>query len=157
MAIEDNPSREALEFEGQTTVIHDYAAKLVPGILQTEAYAREVLGSGARPKSDEERDRLLSTRLARAGILGDFHSPVMWSLLDEAVLRRPIGGPAVMCHQLRHIAALGEQRRVRLHVLPFEVGAHSLLDGIVSLMWFEDLPPIAYVEGLRTGRAPFCS
>ncbi len=57
-----------------------------------------------------------------------------------------------MCHRLRHIAALGEQRRVRLHVLPFEVGAHSLLDGIVSLMWFEDLPPIAYVEGLRTGR-----
>ncbi|MFE9534327.1 Scr1 family TA system antitoxin-like transcriptional regulator [Streptomyces sp. NPDC006691] len=143
---------EALEFEGQATVIHDYAAKLVPGILQTEAYAREVLGSGARPKSDEERDRLLSTRLARAGILEDFHSPVVWSLLDEAVLRRPIGGPAVMCHQLRHIAALGERRRVRLHVLPFEVGAHSLLEGIVSLMWFEDLPPIAYVEGLRTGR-----
>ncbi|WP_240361902.1 Scr1 family TA system antitoxin-like transcriptional regulator [Streptomyces sp. MBT27] len=43
-------------------------------------------------KSDEERDRLLSTRLARAGILGDFHSPVVWSLLDEAALRRPIGG-----------------------------------------------------------------
>ncbi|MFD9221869.1 Scr1 family TA system antitoxin-like transcriptional regulator [Streptomyces sp. NPDC060064] len=143
---------EALEFEQQATVIREYAPKLVPGILQTEAYAREVLGSGHPPKNAEERDRLLVTRLERARILDNFDSPVVWTMLDEAVLRRPVGGPAVMCEQLRHILALGDSRRVRVHVLPFSVGAHAMLEGFVSLMWFDDLPPIAYVEGLKSGR-----
>ncbi|MEU9961833.1 helix-turn-helix transcriptional regulator [Streptomyces sp. NPDC050982] len=143
---------EALEFEGQATEIRVYAPKLVPGLLQTVAYAREVLGSGHPPKSDEERDKLLATRLERARILEDFHSPMLWAMLDEAVLRRPIGGPAVMCEQLRHILSLGQERRIRVHVLPFTVGAHALLEGVVSLMWFADLPPVAYVEGLNTGR-----
>ncbi|WP_418958954.1 helix-turn-helix domain-containing protein [Streptomyces tritici] len=143
---------EALEFEGVATVIREYAPKMVPGIVQTEAYAREVLSSGSSPKSDEERDKLLVTRLERARILGNFDSPVVWILLDEAVVRRHVGGPAVMCEQLRHILALGESRRIRVHVLPFSVGYHALLEGEVKLMWFEDMPPIAYVEGLKSGR-----
>ncbi|MFE5026867.1 Scr1 family TA system antitoxin-like transcriptional regulator [Streptomyces sp. NPDC056656] len=143
---------EAMELERQATVIRTYAPKLVPGMLQTEAYAREVLQSGFPPKTDEERDRLLVTRLARARVLDNFTSPVAWYLLDEAVLRRPVGGPAVMCEQLCHIAAVGESRRIRVHVLPFSTGLHALLEGSVSLMWFEDLPPVAYVEGLKTGR-----
>ncbi|MFI8288858.1 Scr1 family TA system antitoxin-like transcriptional regulator [Streptomyces sp. NPDC085614] len=143
---------EALEFEGQATVIRVYGPKLVPGILQTRAYAQEVLSSGSSPKSDEERDRLLVTRLERARILEDFHSPVVWILLDEAVLRQHVGGPAVMCEQLCHIVGLGERRRIRVHVLPFAVGYHALMEGFVSLMWFADQPPIAYVEGLKSGR-----
>ncbi|MFE5633383.1 Scr1 family TA system antitoxin-like transcriptional regulator [Streptomyces sp. NPDC056463] len=143
---------EALEFEGQATLIRVYGPKLVPGLLQTEAYARAVLGSGHPPKSDATRDKLLVTRLERARILENFDSPVVWVLMDEAVLRQHIGGPAVMCEQLRHIAKLGESRRIRVHVLPFTVGAHAMLEGFVSLMWFADLPPIAYVEGLKSGR-----
>ncbi|MFF1687636.1 MULTISPECIES: Scr1 family TA system antitoxin-like transcriptional regulator [unclassified Streptomyces] len=143
---------EALELERQATVIRTYAPKLVPGMLQTEAYAREVLQSGFPPKTDEERDRLLVTRLDRARILDNFTSPVAWYLLDEAVLRRPVGGSAVMCEQLCHIAAVGESRRIRVHVLPFSAGLHALLEGSVSLMWFADLPPVAYVEALKTGR-----
>ncbi|WP_327369679.1 helix-turn-helix domain-containing protein [Streptomyces sp. NBC_01217] len=142
----------AADFERQATVIRLYEPKLIPGLLQTEAYAREVLSSGFPPKGDEERDRLLVTRLERARILDNFHSPVVWALLDEAVLRRPIGGPAVMAKQLRHVVELGERRRVRVHVLPFAAGYHALLEGMVSLMWFEDMPPVAYAEGLKTGR-----
>ncbi|MHC0432191.1 helix-turn-helix domain-containing protein [Streptomyces sp. O3] len=143
---------EALELERQATVIREYGPKLVPGVLQTPAYAREVLGSGFPSKSADERDKLLVTRLERARILDDFHSPVFWVLLDEAVLRRPIGGPEVMCEQLRHIEELGASHRIRVHVLPFSAGFHALLEGFVTLMWFEDLPPVAYVEGLKTGR-----
>ncbi|POX57113.1 transcriptional regulator [Streptomyces sp. Ru71] len=143
---------EALEFEGQAVEIREYAPKLVPGILQTPDYAREVLSSGAVPKSPDERDELLVTRLERARILGNFHSPRVWILLDEAVLRRKIGGPRVMCEQLRHIAELGDSNRIRVHVLPFSVGYHALLEGFVSLMRFEDMPPIAYTEGLKSGR-----
>ncbi|MEU6087596.1 helix-turn-helix transcriptional regulator [Streptomyces sp. NPDC047085] len=143
---------EALRLEQQAKVIRVYAPKLVPGLLQTEAYACEVLQSGFPPRTDEERDQLLATRLDRARILSEFKSPVLWALLDEAVLRRPVGGPAVMSEQLHHVAALGESRRIRVHVLPYSVGYHALLEGIVTLMWFEDLPPVAYVEGLKTGR-----
>ncbi|MFE0172664.1 Scr1 family TA system antitoxin-like transcriptional regulator [Streptomyces sp. NPDC059002] len=143
---------EALEFERQATVIREYACTLVPGFLQTEAYAKEVLGSGHPPKSDAERDKLLSTRLERTHILDDFGSPVVWVLFGEAVLRQAIGSPAVMCEQLGHIAELGATRRIRVHVLPFRAGAHAALEGPVKLMWFEDLPPVAYVEGLKTGR-----
>ncbi|MEU4270161.1 helix-turn-helix transcriptional regulator [Streptomyces sp. NPDC026092] len=143
---------EALEFEGQATTIRVYGQTLVPGVLQTRAYAEEVLTSGPEPQSDDERDRLLVTRLERARVLEKFDSPMFWVILDEAVLRRNIGGPAVMCEQLRHIVRLAESRRIRVHVLPFSVGAHTLLKGLVSLMWFEDQPPIAYVEGLNSGR-----
>ncbi|MFB7513830.1 Scr1 family TA system antitoxin-like transcriptional regulator [Streptomyces sp. NPDC056144] len=143
---------EALEFEGEAVAIRLYAPKLVPGILQTTAYAREVLSSGSPPKRDEERDRLLVTRLERAQILEDFESPVVWVMLDEEVLRRPVGGPAVMCEQLRHILKLGESRRIRVHILPLTVGYHSLMEGLVTLMWFADQPPIAYSEGLKSGR-----
>ncbi|MFI6939475.1 helix-turn-helix domain-containing protein [Streptomyces sp. NPDC050418] len=143
---------EALELERQATVIRVYGPKLVPGVLQTEAYARAVLGSGFPAKTADERDKLLVTRLQRGRILRDFHSPVYWALLDEAVLRRPVGGPAVMCEQLCHIAKLGEHDRIRVHVLPFAGGLHALMEGVVSLMWFDDLPPVAYVEGLSVGR-----
>ncbi|MBJ3805560.1 helix-turn-helix domain-containing protein [Streptomyces flavofungini] len=143
---------EALELEQRATVIRTYGPKLVPGLLQTRAYANEIFRLWYPPKSAEERDALLVTRLARAQIFDDFKSPVAWYLLDEAVLRRPIGGPAVMCGQLRHIVDLGERERIRVHVLPFEVGPHVLLDGFVSLMWFDDLPPIAYVEALNFGK-----
>ncbi|MEU9894106.1 helix-turn-helix transcriptional regulator [Streptomyces phaeochromogenes] len=142
----------ALEFEGQATVIKEYAPTLVPGILQTQPYAYEVFSSSYPRKSDAERDKLLATRLERAGILDDFHSPEVWALLDEAVLRRVIGGPAVMCEQLRHIAKLGESRRISVHVLPFATGAHTLLEGFLSLMWFDELPSIAYAEGVNSGR-----
>ncbi|GHB16659.1 transcriptional regulator [Streptomyces umbrinus] len=143
---------EAAELELQATVIRQYAGTLVPGFLQTEGYAREVLGSGHPAKRTEERDRLLVTRLERARILDDFESPQVWILLGEAVLRQMIGGPAIMCEQLRHIVELGESRRIRVHVLPFRVGAHAALEGPVKLMWFQDLPPVAYVEGLKSGR-----
>jgi transcriptional regulator with XRE-family HTH domain len=139
------------QFEKQATMIREYGSSLVPGLLQTEAYMRAVFRSGFPPKSDERCDKAVVTRLERARILDDPVLPVMWVLLDEAVLRRPIGGPAVMAEQLGHIAELGERERIRAHVLPFGVGVHPLLAGALTLMWFDDAPPLAYVEGLKSG------
>ncbi|WP_053755643.1 helix-turn-helix domain-containing protein [Streptomyces sp. MMG1533] len=143
---------EAAELERQAVAIKQYASTLVPGFLQTPEYAREVLGSGHPAKSDEKRDSLLATRVERTRILDDFDSPKVTLLLGEAVLRQVIGSPEIMCEQLWHIAELGESRRIRAHVLPFTAGAHALLAGPVKLMWFEELPPVAYVEGLKSGR-----
>ncbi|MFE9371902.1 Scr1 family TA system antitoxin-like transcriptional regulator [Streptomyces sp. NPDC006711] len=139
-------------FEGQATIIREYAPELVPGVLQTEAYARAVFQTRFPPMTDEECDKALVTRLDRSRILDDAKLPVMWAMLNEAVLRRRVGGPAIMADQLRHLAELGERRRIRLHVLPFGAGAHSMMEGMVSLMWFEELPPVVYVEGWRTGK-----
>lgn len=139
------------DFEKQATMIREYGSKLVPGLLQNEAYMRAIFGSDFPPKSQEQCDKAVVTRLERAQILEDPVSPVLWALLDEAVLRRPIGGPAVMAEQLRHIAGLGEGGRIRVYVLPFAGGVHPLLEGTLKLMWFDDAPPLAYVEGLKSG------
>ncbi|ARH92374.1 MULTISPECIES: helix-turn-helix domain-containing protein [Streptomyces] len=142
----------ARHLEQQATMIREFALSFVPGILQTERYAHAVLGVGFPPLSDDERDRAVVARLERAKILNDPVSPVVWVLMDEAVLRRPIGGADVMAEQLTHIVRLVESDRVRLHVMPLGLGAHPLLPGMVSLMWFEDQPPAVYCEGMYMGK-----
>lgn len=97
-------------------------------------------------------DKLVEDRLARAKLLGDPTTPMFWAILDEAVIRRPIGGPEVMAEALRHVAALIRRHRIIVQVLPFRVGAHAALEGALKLMYFDDAPPLAYTEGLNTGR-----
>ncbi|GAA1428223.1 helix-turn-helix transcriptional regulator [Streptomyces thermospinosisporus] len=142
----------ARRLEQQAVMIREFALSFVPGILQTERYARAVLSTSFPPASEEERDRLVVTRLERAKILDDPVTPVVWALLDEAVLRRRIGGPGVMEEQLNHLVRLAEIGRIRVHVLPFALGVHPLLSNMLTLMWFEDQPPVAYGEGLWMGR-----
>jgi transcriptional regulator with XRE-family HTH domain len=138
--------------EQQAVMIREFALSFVPGILQTERYARAVLSTSFPPVGEEESDRRLVTRLERAKILDDPVTPVVWALLDEAVLRRQVGGPAIMAEQLRHLARLAECGRIQVYVLPFSLGLHPLLSNMLTLMWFEDQPPLAYGEGLYMGR-----
>nr|WP_127893810.1 helix-turn-helix transcriptional regulator [Streptomyces sp. S10(2018)] len=137
--------------EQQAVMIREFALSFVPGILQTERYARAVLSTSFPPVSEEECDRLVVTRLERAKVLDDPVTPVVWALLDEAVLRRAVGGPEIMAEQVAHLVGLVESGRVRVHVLPFELGCHPLMDGMVTFMEFEDQPPVAYSEGMRMG------
>lgn len=142
----------ARQLEQQATMIWEFALNFVPGILQTKRYARAVLGSSFPPKSDEVCDRHVVARLERAKFLNDPVTPVVWALLDEGVLRRPVGGPEVMAEQLMHIVRLAETGRIRVNVLPFALGFHPLMEGMLTLMWFEDQPPLAYSEGLSMGK-----
>lgn len=141
----------ARQLEQQATTINEFALSYFPGILQTEAYARAVLRVGFPPVSEEERDRLVVTRVERSKVLDNPTSPLVWAVLDEAVLRRPFGGRDVMANQLMHAVRLVESERVRVHVLPFS-GPHPLLQSMLTLMWFEDQPPVAYSEGLQVGK-----
>jgi transcriptional regulator with XRE-family HTH domain len=138
--------------EQQAVMIREFALSFVPGILQTERYARAVLSTSFPPVSEEECDRLVVTRLERARILDNPVTPVVWALLDEAVLRRVVGGREVMAEQIAHLVRLVERRRVRVHVVPYGVGAYQLLQGLVTLMSFEDQPPLAYSEGVQVGK-----
>ncbi|MET7753882.1 helix-turn-helix transcriptional regulator [Streptomyces sp. NPDC005389] len=137
--------------EQQALMIREFALSFIPGILQTERYARAVLSTSFPPVGEEECDRLVVTRLERAKILDDPVMPVVWALLDEAVLRRSVGSGGIMAEQITHMVRLVESGRVRVHVLPFGVGAYQLLQGMLSLMWFEDQPPLAYAEGNSVG------
>jgi transcriptional regulator with XRE-family HTH domain len=138
--------------EQQAVEIREFALAYFPGILQTKRYARAVLGSAFPPVSDEECDRRVVTRLERARILEDPVTPVVWVVLDETVLRRPIGSPDVMTEQIMHIVRLTETGRIRAHVMPFDVGHHPLMSSMLTLMWFEDQPPLAYTEGGHVGK-----
>lgn len=102
--------------------------------------------------SEEECDRLVVTRLQRAKVLVNPVSPVVWALVDEAVLRRVVGSGEIMAEQITHLVRLVESRRVRVHVLPFGLGVHTLMQGMLTLMKFEDQPPTAYSEGIQVGQ-----
>ncbi|GAA3818373.1 helix-turn-helix transcriptional regulator [Streptomyces phyllanthi] len=138
--------------EQQAVMIREFALAYFPGILQTERYARVILGSAFPPVSEEECDRRVVTRLERAKILENPVIPTVWVLLDEVVLRRPVGSADIMAEQIMHIVLLAESGRIRVHVMPFAVGLHPLMQSMLTLMWFEDQPPLAYTEGERMGK-----
>ncbi|WP_335936732.1 helix-turn-helix domain-containing protein [Streptomyces sp. PTD5-9] len=139
------------EMEREATEIRQYGASLIPGLLQTEPYARAVFHAYHVNYRPRELDEFVVNRLERSRLLSDSPTPVAWTLLDEAALRRRVGGPEVMAEQLHKIADMAESGRLRLHVLPFASGAHPLQESMLYLLNFADAPPIAYVEGLRTG------
>ncbi|RST12652.1 transcriptional regulator [Streptomyces sp. WAC05374] len=143
---------EAAEAEAVATAIKEYAPLLIPGVLQTERYAREVFRAYQPTATEDVIDGLVEARLARAQILADPTKPLLWAVLDEAVLRRKVGGPAVMAEALRHIAGLGRRHRLIVQVLPFSVGAHTSMGGALKLMAFDDAPTLAYFEGPGTGQ-----
>ncbi|MFF8829679.1 Scr1 family TA system antitoxin-like transcriptional regulator [Streptomyces sp. NPDC015131] len=139
------------ELEQQATLIQQFALSLVPGMLQTPEYAREIFRAYRPNYTPDELDREVVIRTARSQLLDKPAAPVMWTLLDEAVLRRRVGGSRTMAGQLHKIADLAENGRLRLHVLSFARGAHALQQSLLTLMSFADSAPVAYVEGLLTG------
>lgn len=143
---------EAAESEAQATAIREYAPLLIPGLLQTAAYARAVNRAYDPTTSEETIDVWVEGRMERIRLLDHPTKPVLWVVLDEAALRRETGGRAVMAEALRHIANLAHRKRAIVQVLPFSAGAHSAMEGALKLMEFEDAPPLAYYEGVRIGR-----
>ncbi|MFG2627993.1 helix-turn-helix domain-containing protein [Streptomyces sp. NPDC048473] len=143
---------EAAEAEAVAKRIKEYAPLLIPGLLQTEAYARAVFRAYQPTAPEEEIDSLVAARLERGQLLDDPTTPMLWTVLDEAVLRRCSGGPAAMEEALRHIAALIRRHRIIVQVIPFSEGAHAAMDGGLKLMSFSDAPPLAYLDGLGSGQ-----
>ncbi|WP_326817544.1 MULTISPECIES: helix-turn-helix domain-containing protein [unclassified Streptomyces] len=143
---------EAAEAEAVARTIKEYAPQLIPGLLQTEAYARAVFRGGLPMAAENVVDDLTRVRLDRAQLLSDPTTPLFWSVLDEAVLRRKVGGPAVMAEALNHLLKLAREHRIIVQVLPFNAGAHMAMEGPLKLMSFDDAPPLAYLQGLGTGK-----
>ncbi|KOG33979.1 helix-turn-helix domain-containing protein [Streptomyces resistomycificus] len=143
---------EAAETERNATAIREYASMLIPGLLQTPAYARSVCRAYQPTALEEAIEELVVARMERARILDDPTRPMLWAVIDEAAVRRVTGDRAVMAEVLRHIAGLTRRNRAIVQVLPFDAGAHPAMQGCVKLMDFGDAPPVVYLEGVGTGR-----
>lgn len=120
--------REWIEFEREARLLRWFEPALIPGLLQTEAYARAVLGWGGLMPADEVEQRAES-RIERQAILTGPRPPQFFAMIDEAALRRCVGSSAVMVEQSRHLAELAERPHVHIQAVPLSAGAHAGLAG----------------------------
>ena len=141
-----------LGLEAAAALIRTYEVQFVPGLLQTAAYARQVILLGHRGASAAELDRRVELRMQRKELLRRSNPPQLWAVLDEAALRRPIGGAAVMREQLDALIEATAAPHVRLQIVPFSAGGHAAASGAFSILRFgdADLPDIVYIEQLTS-------
>jgi Domain of unknown function (DUF5753)/Helix-turn-helix domain len=141
-----------LGLEAAAAVIRTYEVQFVPGLLQTADYARAVILLGHRNASADEINRRVSLRMDRQRILTRRDPPHLWVVMDEAVLRRPVGGQGIMRGQLAALVEASKLPNIRLQIIPFHVGGHAASGGAFSILRFrdQDLPDVVYVEQLTS-------
>jgi transcriptional regulator with XRE-family HTH domain len=144
-----------LGLEQAATLIRSYDPQLVPGLLQTPEYARTVFSLPGRSPG-QRAERQLAVRMRRQEILHRADPPHLWAVIDEAALRRPVGGAAVMRAQIEHLLEIGQLRHVNIQVLPFRAGGHTAGGGPVILLRFagDQLPDVVYLEQLASAIYP---
>jgi hypothetical protein len=144
--------RAYVDLEAAASLIRTYEGQFVPGLLQTEDYLRAVVGGAQLNESPEEAERRVALRLGRQQLLTREGAPRLWAVVDEAALRRPVGGREVMRAQLERLAEATELPNVTLQVLPLEAGAHPAMVGAFSILRFPDqeLPDVVYLEHLTS-------
>jgi transcriptional regulator with XRE-family HTH domain len=141
-----------LGLESTASTIRSFEAQFVPGLFQTGDYARAVTRLGHQTAPAEEIERRVGLRVKRQDLLTKAQPPRIWAVMDEAVLRRPIGGTAVMGAQLRRLVEAARLPGVRLQVVPFARGGHAGASGSFSILRFgeRDLPDVVYIEQLTS-------
>ncbi|MGH3418210.1 MAG: helix-turn-helix domain-containing protein [Streptosporangiaceae bacterium] len=137
--------------EAAALVIRTYQVQFVPGLLQTEEYARALIRWGSAA-GEEEIARRAGLRVSRQDILRGPHPPQLWAVLDEGALHRPVGGRDVARGQLRHLIEMAGHPAVTLQILPFSAGAHPAMGGPFTILRFAepDLTDIVYIEQLTS-------
>ena len=138
--------------EEVATQVRAYEVQFVPGLLQTEDYARAVTLLGHDDAPPGENERRVRLRMARQAVLDKQDPPNVWAVVDEAVLQRPVGSPAVMRGQLKHLITMAQRPNVTIQVMPFQAGGHSAAGGPFSILRFAepDLPDVVYLEQLTS-------
>lgn len=134
--------------EAEVSTLRAYGCELVPGLLQTEEYAREVRRASVPTPDPAQTDRWLAVRAARQRRLVEEDPILLWAVLNEGVLRRAMGGPAAMARQLARLVEAAELPNVTVQVLPFSAGAHPAVDAPFMILGFPERtdPDVVYVE-----------
>ncbi|MBG6066091.1 transcriptional regulator [Micromonospora ureilytica] len=141
-----------LGLEAAAALIRSYEVQFVPGLLQTREYARAVVLLGHGAAGAGEIDRRVGLRMQRQQLLQRENPPQLWAVVDEAALRRPIGGAEVMRGQLTALIEATKSPHIRLQVIPFAAGGHAAAGGAFTILRFGDqeLPDIVYIEQLTS-------
>lgn len=136
--------------EEAAQLIRIYEVQFVPGLLQTEEYARAVVTQGAPGLEPDEVDRRVALRLGRQKLLGRDNPPRLWAIVDEAALRRPMGGRDVLAAQIERLMDAVSEPNITLQVMPFKYGGHAAEGGAFQILRFPeaDLPDMVYMEYL---------
>ncbi|MCX4750442.1 helix-turn-helix domain-containing protein [Kitasatospora sp. NBC_01287] len=139
-----------ISFEAEAGNVRNYESLFVPGLLQTEDYARAVIRSVLPMASAREVEQRVQARMERQAVLDGDRPLQLWAIMDEAAIRRIVGGPEVMSTQLRHLVTAGEVPNVTIQVIPFAAGAHAGMPGSFVLMSFSgaDDPEIIYIDSM---------
>jgi len=137
--------------EAAASVIRTYQIQFVPGLLQTESYARALIGQGSAT-TDEEIARRSELRASRQEILRRPDAPQLWVVIDEAALRRPVGSREIVREQLEYLIEMADHPAVTLQIMPFSAGAHSAMGGPFTILRFAepDLADVVYIEQLTS-------
>lgn len=145
-----NPYGVYIGLEGSATSIRSFEPVAVPGLLQTADYARATIKGGPRELDHDEIERRVEVRLARQQILARPDRPRLWAVIDEAVIRRLVGGPDVMREQLRYLAEIAEQGKTSIQVVSYKAGAHAGTSGPFVILGFPEASDrsVVYVETL---------
>lgn len=142
--------------EQAASVIRCFQVQRVPGLLQTADYAQASVRLAHPDAGAEEVDRRVALRMTRQRILHRRQATRLWAVIDEAALRRPVGGLAVMRAQLRHLIEVCGLPQVTVQILPFRTGGHAAEGGPVTILRLPggELPDVVYLEQLTTGLYP---
>jgi hypothetical protein len=143
-----------LGLEAAASLIRTYEVQFVPGVLQTADYARAVILLGHADSSEADIERRTELRQVRQQILKRPNPPQLWAVIDEAVLRRPIGGPDVMRAQIEALIDASKVPNIRLQIIPFNAGGHAAAGGPFAILRFPEpeLPDVVYVEQLTSAQ-----
>ena len=136
--------------EEAASVLRVYEVQFVPGLLQTEEYARAVILQGAPGLDPDEVERRVALRMGRQKLLTRESPPRYWVIMDEAALRRPMGGRDVHVGQIERLIDLVGEPNITIQVMPFRYGGHAAEGGAFTIMRFPetDLPDVVYMEYL---------
>ncbi|HEX3957045.1 MAG TPA: helix-turn-helix transcriptional regulator [Trebonia sp.] len=136
--------------EEAAALIRIYEVQFVPGLLQTEDYARAVVVQGAPSLSPEEIDSRVAVRMGRQKLFSRENPARLWAVVDEAALRRPIGSRDVLAGQINRLIDTTSEPNITLQVMPFKHGGHAAEGGAFTIMRFPeaDLPDMVYMEYL---------
>jgi transcriptional regulator with XRE-family HTH domain len=148
-----HPYETYIGLESEAVSISTYEAQVVPGLLQTAEYASAVTQADGVFHDHEVIEQRVAVRMARQAVLAREHPPQLRAILDEAVLRRPIGGPDIQRRQLLRLVEASEQPMITIQVLPFSVGAHRALAGSFIVLEFasDAGQALVYSEGMTGG------
>jgi transcriptional regulator with XRE-family HTH domain len=141
-----------LGLEEAASIVRTYEVQFVPGLLQTPSYARAVISAGSKGVPAAEIDRRVAMRAARQKVLARPDPLRLWAVIDEAALRRPIGGTDVMRSQLQTLIENVTLDNVIVQVMPFRYGSHAAESGAFSILRFpeRELPDVVYIEHLTS-------